>query len=258
MNSYLTILVGISSVVLVYFFSVDNSDNSEFDSFKLSSDMAAKTAYVIGGSGVAGGGMIKALASHPQFSKVTIFGRRPVPMPSDDPKYAKFVQKTIDFENLSQHEQDFVGFDVGFCALGVTSGTPNYYKITHDYVADTAKLALQGGCKHFHLITGQGTNINSWFEWARIKAKLEQTVSAMGFERVSIYRPAGILFDNPALSVGRRVLNSIFKVADHWRLLSVFADVLGDVMVKNTFRETDKKVEILTNADINRLAKGMK
>src|SRR5687768_13530927 len=118
--------------------------------------MGSKTAYLIGATGGAGSGIVKALAAHPQFTKVTIFGRRPVNLPADNPNYSKFVQKTIDFENLGQHEQDFVGFDVGFCALGVTSGTPNYYKITHDYCADTSKLALQGGCKHIHLITGNG------------------------------------------------------------------------------------------------------
>lgn len=53
--------------------------------------------------------IIKALAQSPQFTKVTLIGRRQVPLPSpdEDKRYDKFDEKIIDFDNLSEYEDAF-------------------------------------------------------------------------------------------------------------------------------------------------------
>lgn len=60
-------------------------------------------------------------------------------------------------------------------------------------MVNTAKLAKQGGCKDFHLVTAQGSNKNSWFLYPKTKGLVEQEVTDMAFNRLSIYRPGLLL-----------------------------------------------------------------
>jgi len=225
--------------------------------------MSAKplSAFVLGGSGTAGKGIVKALIDNPNYNKVGIIGRRKLEFPNsaDNPNFAKVEQKVIDFDDASTYAEAFKGYDVGFCALGIASaGISNeaYFKITHDYVVNTAKLALAGGCKHYHFISGQGTSKTSWFNWARVKAQVEEEISAMGFDRLSIYRPAGIIKDcNEATTKAEHAGILAFKILDPFKLMSVHSLVLGQVIANNTFRVVEAKSETLSNGDILKLAK---
>jgi hypothetical protein len=58
------------------------------------------------------------------------------------PKYAKFTQLVVDFENLDAHGDAFAESDVGFCTLGTTrgkSGVEGFKRVDFDYVL--------GGCQ---------------------------------------------------------------------------------------------------------------
>lgn len=44
-----------------------------------------------------------------------------------------------------------------------------FVKIEYDYVIGSAKLALQNGCKHFHLVSSQGVNENSSYLYMKTK-----------------------------------------------------------------------------------------
>ncbi len=220
-------------------------------------------AFVLGASGTAGKSIVKALIDHPKFDQVTLIGRRSLDLSNvaNHPGYKKINQKTIDFENVETYASDFDGYDVGFCALGTSSvgvDKEQYYRITHDYVINTAKMALSGGCKQFHFISGQSTSKDSYFSWARTKAEVEEKLLAMGFERVIIYRPAGIIKDKSEVtSTGESIGIYAWHILDPFKCSSVDTMVLGTVMVENTFRVTETN-KILENADIIRLWKEIK
>lgn len=144
---------------------------------------ASLNAFVLGASGTAGKSIVKALIDHPKFGKVTLIGRRSLELSNiaQHPGFTKIDQKIIDFEDLEKHAHDFQGYDVGFCALGTSSVGVNkqqYYRITHDYVIDTAKLAYSAGCKQFHFISGRSTSKDSYYSWARTKAEVEDKSGA--------------------------------------------------------------------------------
>jgi len=222
--------------------------------------MSTLSAFVLGASGTAGKSIVKALIDHPKFDKVTLFGRRALDLSnvSDKTGYSKIEQKIIDFENVEKYANDFHGFDVGFCALGTSSvgvTKEQYYRITHDYVINTAKLAHSGGCKQFHFISGKSTSKDSWYSWARTKAEVEEKLMAMGFERVSVYRPGGIIKDRTEISsTGESIGIYAFNILDPFRCMSVDTVVLGKVIVDNSFRAIESN-EILENGDILRLWK---
>lgn len=218
-------------------------------------------AFVLGATGTAGKSIVKALIDHhTKFDKITLIGRRTVELSNiaDHPGFSKINQKIIDFENVEKYAQDFDGYDVGFCALGTSSVGVNkeqYYHITYDYVINTAKLALSGGCKQFHFISGRGAGKDKYFSWARTKAEVEDKLLSMGFDRVSIYRPAGIIKDRSEISTtGESIGIYAWNILDPLHCNSIDTVVLGKVIVENSFRSAESS-EILENSDMLRLWK---
>lgn len=219
-------------------------------------------AFVLGASGTAGKSIVKALIDHPKFETVTLIGRRNLELANiaNHQGFSKIDQKIIDFEDVEKYAHVFQGFDVGFCALGTSSvglSKEQYYHVTYDYVVNTAQLARSGGCKYFHFISGQRTSKDSSFAWARTKAKVEEKLSLMGFERLWLYRPAGIIKDKSEIkTTGESIGICAWKVLDPFHWNSVETTVLGKVMVNNTFQDS-QSVQIFENGDILRLGKAV-
>jgi len=227
----------------------------------MSAKIIPQRAFVLGSTGTVGKAIVKALIENPGFSQVTLVGRRKLelPDPSENFGYSKIDQKIIDFENESSYAESFNDYDVGFCALGISSvGLTNeqYYRITHDYVMGPARLAKAGGCRHFHMVTGQSTSKTSLFYWARVKAEVEEELTQLGFDKLSIYRPAGIVKDkNEVTTTKEKAGICAFKILDPFHCMSVESLVLGKMMVDNTFFGSGEKVETLDNGTIQKLSK---
>ena len=60
-----------------------------------------------------------------------------------------------------------------------------FYKVDHNYVVNTAKLAKDGGCKQFHLVSSTGANRNSSFLYPRTKVILSILIKKNS--RIRIY-----------------------------------------------------------------------
>lgn len=156
---------------------------------------ASKTlnrVFVLGASGEVGKELVNELASNDMFPKVVLMGRRNIDLNGD--KFNKIEQKVVDFDKLDA--DTFRGFDAGFCCLGTTkgkAGEAGFVKVDHDYVVDAAKLAKEGGCKEFHLVTSSNANKNSWFLYPKTKGRVEEDVTQLGFDHLAIYRPALLL-----------------------------------------------------------------
>ena len=44
-----------------------------------------------------------------------------------------------------------------------------FYKVDHDYVMNSAKVALSKGCSQFHLVSSTGADKNSMFLYPKTK-----------------------------------------------------------------------------------------
>lgn len=158
--------------------------------------MTQLTAFILGATGEVGRELFHALAANQSISKLVLIGRRKQELDAD--KFQNVEQRVIDFDKIGDFTDSFQGFDVGYCCLGTTkakAGKEGFIKVDHDYVVNAAKLALDGGCKHFHLVTSQGANKDSWFLYQKTKGQTEADVEKLGFDRLSIYRPALLLCD---------------------------------------------------------------
>jgi len=44
-----------------------------------------------------------------------------------------------------------------------------YYRVDHDYVINSARIARSGGCSQFHLVSSMGANKDSFMLATRVK-----------------------------------------------------------------------------------------
>uniref|UniRef100_A0A1I7XU98 Protein HTATIP2 n=1 Tax=Heterorhabditis bacteriophora TaxID=37862 RepID=A0A1I7XU98_HETBA len=105
---------------------------------------ASKRAFVLGASGAVGRCLVKYLVDSSGFSKIILLGRREIEVPYG----GKVEQHVVDFDKIDEYGNILTGCDVGFCALGTTrskSGAEGFYKVDHDYVVNTAKVAKKNG-----------------------------------------------------------------------------------------------------------------
>lgn len=137
------------------------------------------------------------------------------------------------------------------------SGAEGFYRVDHDYVVQTAKLAKDGGCSHFHLVSSTGANKNAFFLYPKTKGQVEEELLQMGFPRLSIYRPAVLLVPGgrEETRAAEAVLQSVLKPLDRSRWFSVDVPMLAKVMVTNSFRESSSNVEIVDNAALNKFGR---
>ncbi|CAB3411348.1 unnamed protein product [Caenorhabditis bovis] len=175
-------------------------------------DEIMTSAFVVGATGAVGSQLVKLLAECEKFSKVVIFARREVEGANGD----KFIQETVDFEKISEESEAVKDIDVAFCALGTTrakSGADGFYKVDHDYVLNSAKLAKDNGVKSFVLISSVGANENSMFLYPKTKGQVEREITELGFEKFVIIRPGMIEAKREEPRFIEGVMNFILKPA---------------------------------------------
>ncbi|CAF0838017.1 unnamed protein product [Adineta ricciae] len=218
-----------------------------------------KTALVTGYTGESGKALVKELVQNTEFKKIILVGRRKVDFTEDGYKQ-KTEQREIDFDKIDEYAEAFRGADVHFCCLGTTrgkAGAEGFRRVDYDYVVGAARLAKQEGCEHFHLVSSQGANENSYLLYPQVKGQSEAALSKMGFLRLSIYRPAMLMVDRTEHRLFEGIARSIIKhtvqrIAPEW--ITTPIEVLARAMCYNSFITGRPSVEILDNHAIFRLA----
>jgi len=258
------ILTSVIVVLLAFFYAnyfsdIEEEGQGEVQVVRMASRLSV---FVVGATGEVGKEVVKELARQVGIERVTLIGRRAVDLPAPDEthNYTKFTQTIVDFDKLAtDHASTFEGFDAGICTLGTTrgkAGKDGFYKVDHDYVVESAKLAKLGGCKHFNLVTSDGSNKDSYFYYAKVKGQVEEEVTLMGFDRLTIYRPGLLLCDRTERRALESVAIGVARALDRWRKISVETSIVARAIVNTCLQSKEKTaVEILDNGAINVLGK---
>ena len=118
---------------------------------------------------------------------LTTVGRRADP--SLDPRIAQEVVDVADWPAIVEKARA----EVAFCTLGTTirvAGSQAAFRaIDREAVIAFAKAAKAGGARQILLVSSVGANATSNNFYLRTKGEAEAGVSALGFERVDIFRP---------------------------------------------------------------------
>lgn len=144
-------------------------------------------ALLLGATGATGKDLLGLLLNDESFERVDIFVRRNMEL-----KHPKLCIHVIDFDKPGDWRHLVKG-DVLFSALGTTlkaAGSKEaQWKIDYDYQYDFAKAAIENKVTKYVLVSSAYASAKASLYYPQMKGKLEDAVTALGFEKLAIFRP---------------------------------------------------------------------
>ena len=221
-----------------------------------------KRAVIVGASGMVGGYALRYLLEDRAVGGVTSIGRRTLGV--SHPKLTEILH--ADFADCTTLADALTGHDAAVYCLGAYTGAVSdeaLCRITVDYTVEFARvLRASSPNTTFVFLSGSGADPTgrSRMAFARYKGEAEKTLSAAGFPRVYIFRPAYIYPVKPRRepNMSYRLLRAIYPV---FRVLFpnqvIRADDLARTMVEAAVQATGQvRTLVLENRDIRHLARG--
>jgi len=218
---------------------------------------------VFGATGLVGEGVLTATLREPAVREIHVVTRRRTPEIDAAAATGRvIVHLHTDFLDYAPLASMLAGTDAAYWALGTSAfnvSDDEYSAIHVDYPVRfvTAWLAARGRTAplSFHLVSGSGASSDSWFHWAREKARAERTLfelaSGTGLRVVS-HRPGGVL---------REGARARWYTAPFWLFRSIKRAIeptaIGQAMLEATARGAQiPSGSVLENRDLLRLSNG--
>jgi uncharacterized protein YbjT (DUF2867 family) len=169
----------------------------------------AKTAIILGASGLVGNEVLIQLIADADFEKIKLFVRTPLSI-----NHPKLEQHIVNFDDEESFKHLIAG-DVLFCCLGTTIKTAGsqeaFKKIDHHYPLVFAKIAKQNGVKKHLIISSLGANKNATNFYLRTKGEIEFDLSNLNFESLIIVRPSMLLGNRKEFRLGESIGKLVMK-----------------------------------------------
>lgn len=150
-----------------------------------------KKAIVIGATGLVGRCVVEQLLAAEHIDQVVSLSRRPIEYESK-----KHINYLVDYDCLDRYADLFKG-DYLFSCLGTTrkqaGSLAAQRKVDVDYQYHAAQLAAQQGLSHYLLVSSSGADTSSHNAYLKMKGELEEKVSNLNFNRVSVFQPSLLL-----------------------------------------------------------------
>ncbi|MBN8204205.1 NAD(P)H-binding protein [Bacillus sp. NTK034] len=151
-------------------------------------------ALLIGATGATGKDLLDLLLKDDSFHQVDIFVRRDLHI-----RHEKLNVHVIDFDHTEQWKHLVKG-DVLFSCLGTTlkaAGSKEaQWKIDYEYQYQFAEAARENNVSHYVLVSSGSSSSDSLFFYTRMKGQLEEAVKALGFQKLSIFKPPVLIRKN--------------------------------------------------------------
>lgn len=151
--------------------------------------METKTATIIGATGLIGGHLVQLLSVDGQFSRIRVIVRRPA-------QCAENVEmKIINFSDPDAFKKAIAGSEAVFCAVGTTQAKvrgdkTEYRKVDYEIPVNAARFCAETGCPQFLLVSSVGANSSNSNFYLRLKGEVEDVISKIPIQSVSVFRPS--------------------------------------------------------------------
>jgi uncharacterized protein YbjT (DUF2867 family) len=182
-------------------------------------------ALIAGASGLIGMELLQMLLKDEYYNSVHVLVRKPMKL-----EHAKLKQFVVDFEDLGSYPDAFAVDDV-FCCLGTTmkkAGTKEAFrKVDYDYPLAIANESLKAGAKQYLIITAMGSNAKSRIFYNKVKGEIEQSLKALPFNSLLIFRPSLLLGDRNEKRVGEDIGKVVMKLIPYIGPLKKYKPILG-------------------------------
>ena len=198
----------------------------------------ARTALILGATGVVGRHCLDLLLENQGYSRVVAVTRRATGKTSP-----KLVEIVTPLDGIAAIDNSRLGhIDDVFCCLGTTqkrAGSSGEFRhVEVDYPRDAAKLAKACGARHFLLITAIGADARSPSFYMRIKGEVEAAVMGVGLETTSIFRPSLLLGEREEFRWKEKLSEPFMRVlglvmiGPARRLSPIHAETVARAMIK--------------------------
>ena len=201
-----------------------------------------KEVMIFGASGTVGDGILKALLMDKNVQKIQVITRRLTPRINEGVKMGKvMVTKHMNYLDYTPLKDKLLNVNAVYWAIGTSArnvSDEEYTKIHVDFPVAFVKFWLslnKAKRTSFHLITGAGTGANSWFHWAREKAKAENQLSSLAKDtglRFISYRPSFVVPSAERVTFFKRLFYSPLEFTN----LAVKSSHIGQCMIEVTMR----------------------
>jgi uncharacterized protein YbjT (DUF2867 family) len=169
----------------------------------------AKTALIIGATGLIGNEVLQILLNDPSYDRVKIFVRKQVAL-----NHNKLEQFVVDFDNLKAY-QDLITGDVVFCCLGTTikvAGSQEAFaKVDYTYVVNFADIAKKNGIPRFIVVSSLGVNPEGGNFYLTVKRDMENALKNLKINSLIIVRPSMLLGDRKEFRLGESIGKILMK-----------------------------------------------
>ncbi|WP_026913794.1 NAD(P)H-binding protein [Christiangramia portivictoriae] len=173
----------------------------------------AKTAIILGATGLTGGILLDKLVKDDRYRKIRIFGRNHVAQKSE-----KIEEYLIDLFEMEKVQELFKGDEV-FCCIGTTkSKTPDkelYRQIDFGIPATAAKLAKRNNIDTFMVISALGADEDSNIFYNKVKGEMEGAVLEQKIPNTYILQPSLIAGDRAENRLMESIFIKLMKFGNH-------------------------------------------
>ena len=172
---------------------------------------------------------------------------------------SKFKFDVVDFDELLKNQSEnqwkskiclkFSGCDAVVCCLGTTrkqAGSRSAQERVDVRLPLTfAAIAKKQGVKHFLCVSAQGANSHSPFFYNRLKGMLEEGLTMMNFESLTLVRPSLLLGKHKDRRFGEELMQKIFGKHPEWipdRIRPVHAETVAAHLVASLLKPPTQHV----------------
>lgn len=168
---------------------------------KSNSPDMAKTALLLGATGLVGSHLLEQLLNDARYETVVALTRR-----SLEQTHPKLRQEIIDFD---QPDPAKIKGDDLFSALGTTlrkAGSKEaQYRIDCTYPYEIGRIARENGVQHYLLVSSIGADAQSSNFYLRTKGDLEEKLKALNFRTFVSARPSFLLGERSEFRLGEKI-----------------------------------------------------
>ena len=166
-----------------------------------------RSVLLLGATGLVGSQCLNLFLASGHFTQVITLSRRSL---ATHPDNSNHINHVIDFDAPESY-RDKVTADIVVCALGTTikkAGSREMFRrVDYHYALELSKAALENGAGQLLLVSAKGAAADSRVFYNRVKGELEDAISNLGFESLSIFRPSLLKGERREFRAGEEIGN---------------------------------------------------
>lgn len=161
----------------------------------------ARSALLVGATGLVGSFMLQRLLAAPEYARVAVWARRDI-----GKTHAKLGAEVVDFERLEERRVE--AEDV-YCCLGTTINQAGsqaaFRRVDHDYPVALARAAARDGAQRLLVVSALGARPDSTVFYNRVKGEMEAAVRAAGVAKTYLFHPSLLSGPRAEARTGERI-----------------------------------------------------